>query len=170
MNVDLGLFVLRVVVGAVVAAHGLQKLGYLGGYGLGATAGFFQSIGFRPPRFWALVAALAESGGGILMVLGLGGPIGPGIVAADMLVVTLVAHLPKGFWAQNGGIEFPLPLAAGAFAVALIGAGAWSIDRALGITYPEWLGIGWAALMVIGVVGALGVRLISAPRQASQTS
>lgn len=138
MNADLGLLVLRVVVGGVVAMHGLMKLGLVGkGGSVAGTGGWFQSIGLRPGFLWALVAVAAEAGGGILMALGLGGPIGPGLVAADLLVVTIVAHWAQGFWVAGGkaGWEFPLPLAAGGFAVALVGNGRYSADAMLGLTY-----------------------------------
>ncbi|HYY54412.1 MAG TPA: DoxX family protein, partial [Candidatus Dormibacteraeota bacterium] len=126
-------------------------------------------MGMRPGIFWAYVAALAETVGGILTILGLGGPIGPGIVAADLVVVTIVAHYPKGFWANAGGWEFPVPLAAGAFAVALIGNGRWSIDGLLGIAYPDWLLPAWAALMVAGVVVVLASRAMFAPKAKTAT-
>src|SRR2546428_5992156 len=142
MNVDLALFVLRVVVGAVVAMHGFLKLGWVGkGGSIPGVAGWFNGMGLRPGMFWALVSTLAEAGGGTLMVLGLGGPIGPGVVAGDLIVVSIVAHLPQGVWAGGGkvGWEFPVPLAAAAFAVALIGNGAWSPDRLPGLAHPDWL-------------------------------
>lgn len=168
MNVDLALFVLRVAVGTVVAAHGLLKFGWVGGGGsIRGTAGWFESIGLRPGQFWAWVSALGESLGGLLTVLGLGGPIGPGILAADLVVVTIIAHWPKGFWAQQGGIEFPAPLAAAAFAIALIGHGRWSLDAYFGIAYPEWLLPAWLALMAAGAALALVLHAMSAPRQKS---
>jgi putative oxidoreductase len=168
VNEDLGLLVLRVVVGGVVMAHGLMKLGMFGkGGSVAGTGGWFASIGIRPGLFWAIVVVLAEAGGGALMVLGLGGPIGPGVVAADMVVVTIVAHWPQGFWVAGGkaGIEFPMPLAAGALAVALIGSGAWSLDRVLGLTYPDWLLPAWAVLMAVGLVLALVSRALFAPKR-----
>lgn len=166
MNVDLGLFVLRVAVGGVVMAHGLLKFGWVGSGGsIGGVAGWFHGLGMRPGLFWALVSALGESVGGLLTILGLGGPLGPGVLAADLVVVTIVAHWAKGFWAQKGGWEFPVPLAAGAFAVALIGNGRWSLDAALGLAYPEWLLPAWAALMAIGVALALTSRALFAPRE-----
>lgn len=84
MNGDLALLVLRVAVGVVMFAHGAMKLGWVGKGGSPAgTAGWFTSIGIRPGLFWAWVVILAEAGGGVLTILGLGGPIGPGIVAGD---------------------------------------------------------------------------------------
>jgi len=92
-------------------------------------------MGIRPGLFWAYASILAEAGGGVLTVLGLGGPLGPGLLAGDLVVVTIVAHLPQGFWAGGGkvGWEFPVPLGAGALAIALTGNGAWSLDRLLGL-------------------------------------
>jgi len=95
MYVDFALLVLRVAVGVVIIGHGILKWGWLGGGGsLTGVAGWFNGLGFRPGMFWALVASLAEAVGGALTVLGLGGPIGPSVVAADLVVVTVVAHLP----------------------------------------------------------------------------
>jgi putative oxidoreductase len=165
MNVDLALLVLRVAVGVVIMAHGLLKVGWVGkGGSIAGVAGWFTGLGFRPGLFWAWVAVLAEVGGGLITLLGLGGPIGPSIVAADLVVVTVVAHLPKGFWAHEGGWEFPVPVAAGAFAIALIGNGRWSVDAILGLTYPDQLVQIWAALMVVGVAIALVMHATLAPK------
>ena len=169
MYIDIALLILRVVIGGVIIPHGLLKLGLVGkGGSIAGVAGWFNSMGLRPGTFWAWVAALAEAGGGLLTVLGLGGPLGPGIVAADLVVVTVVAHWPQGFWAGGGkvGWEFPLPIAAGALAIALIGNGAWSFDRLLGLVYPDWLLPAWFVLMTVGVVLALGVRSMQAPKAA----
>src|SRR5258708_38581581 len=114
--------------------------------------------------FWASVAVRAEAGGGFLPILGLGGPIGPGIVAADLVVVTLVARLPKGFWAHEGGWEFPVPVAAGAFAIALIGNGRWSLDALLGLTYSDQLTLAWLAIMAVGPPLAPGAPPLFAPK------
>lgn len=169
MYPDLALLLLRVVVGGVVMMHGLLKLGVVGTGGSPAgVAGWFNSLGLRPGLFWAWVAIAAEAGGGLLTALGLGGPIGPGFVAGDLVVVTVVAHWNQGFWAGGGkvGWEFPLPLAAGALAIALAGNGAWSLDRLLGLTYPDWLLPEWLVLMAVGAIGALAVRSMQAPKAA----
>jgi putative oxidoreductase len=169
MYLDLALLLLRVVIGGIVMPHGLLKLGLVGkGGSIPGVAGWFNSMGLRPGLFWAYVAVLAEAGGGLLTVLGLGGPIGPGVLAADLIVVTIVAHWPQGFWAGGGkvGWEFPVPLAAGGLAIALAGNGALSLDRLLGLVYPDWLLPAWLVLMAVGVVLALGVRSMQAPKPA----
>jgi putative oxidoreductase len=167
MYPDLALLILRVVIGGVVAMHGLLKLGLVGkGGSIAGVAGWFNSMGLRPGLFWAYVATIAEGGGGLLTILGLGGPLGPGIMAADLVVVTIVAHWSSGFWAGGGkvGWEFPLPLAAGALAIALAGNGAWSLDRLLGLAYPDWLLPAWLAIVAVGAAVALVVRSMRAPK------
>ncbi len=169
MYPDIALLILRVVVGGVVIPHGLLKLGLVGkGGSIAGVSGWFNSMGLRPGLFWAYVAALAEAGGGLLTVLGLGGPIGPGVLAGDLIVVTIVAHWPQGFWAGGGkvGWEFPVPLAAGALAIALAGNGAWSLDRLLGLVYPDWVLPAWLVLMAAGAILALAIRSTQAPKAA----
>ena len=69
---ELGLLVIRVVVGLLFVGHGTQKLfGWFGGHGLKGTAGFFDSLGMRPGKHQAFLAGLAEAGGGALLALGL---------------------------------------------------------------------------------------------------
>jgi putative oxidoreductase len=167
-NPDLALLVLRIAVGVVISMHGFLKLGWVGKGGSPAgTAGWFDKyLGFKPGLFWAWVSIFAESLGGVLVALGLFGPFPAAAVAADLVVVTIVAHLPKGFWAHEGGWEFPVPLAAGAFAVALIGNGQYSLDAALGLKYPDTLvGLWWIA-MAVGVVLVLILRAMFAPKAA----
>jgi putative oxidoreductase len=56
---DLGLFLIRLVFGLVLAAHGAQKLfGWFGGYGIAGTGGFLESMGFRPGKMFATAAGL----------------------------------------------------------------------------------------------------------------
>lgn len=171
-NTDLALLVLRVAVGVVIAMHGFMKLGWVGKGGSPAgVAGWFEGqLGFKPGIFWAWVSILAEGLGGVLIALGLFGPFPAAAVAADLVVVTIVAHVPKGFWSTNGGWEFPVPLAAGAFAIALIGNGAYSLDAALGLTYPESLvGLWWIA-MVVGVALVFISRAMFAPKAAAKSA
>ncbi|MBI2324142.1 MAG: DoxX family membrane protein [Chloroflexi bacterium] len=159
--------------GGVVAMHGLMKLGLVGQGGSVAGVGaWFGSIGLRPGILWAVVAVAAEAGGGLLMALGLGGPIGPGLVAADLLVVTIVAHWPQGFWVAGGksGWEFPVSLSAAGLAVALVGNGALSLDGAFGLTYPEGFAAAWLGLMAAGALLALIARAIFAPKASTSAS
>src|SRR2546425_2491645 len=112
MYPDVALLLLRVVIGGVVIPHGLLKLGWIGkGGSIAGVAGWFNSMGLRPGLFWAWVAALAEAGGGLLTVVGLGGPIGPGVMAADLVVVAGVGPRPPGLLGRRGhsGGGVPVP-------------------------------------------------------------
>ncbi len=162
MSADFGLFVLRVALGVVVAAHGLQKFGFLKGYGLKGFTQGFRSMGFWPAEFWAPLVALVETVGSALVVVGLGGPLGPGLIAADLAVAAIVVHWPKGFWVTEGGIEFVTLITGGAVALVFAGYGRWSLDSALGITFAGWIPPVWAGIMVIGVVLALASRALRA--------
>src|SRR6188508_2225016 len=124
---DTGILIARLVVGLVMAAHGSQKLfGWFGGYGIAGTGGFFESLGFRPGRFFAMAAGASEVIGGLLVALGLLGPLGPAMIVAVMIVAIATVHWPHGLFAQNNGFELPLLNIAGAAAIALIGNGAYS--------------------------------------------
>src|ERR1700720_4712359 len=118
-----GLLLARLVFGVVMAAHGAQKLfGWFGGYGIVGTGGFFDSIGFRPGRVLAAAAGLGETVGGVLVVLGLLGPIGPMLMLSVMIVASSL-HWNNGLFATSNGIELPLLYGAGAVALALTGHG-----------------------------------------------
>ena len=171
-NTDLALLVLRIAVGVVISMHGFLKLGWVGkGGSPAATAGWFEKyLGFKPGIFWAWVSIFAESLGGVLIALGLFGPFPAAAVAADLVVVTIVAHAPKGFWAHEGGWEFPVPVAAGAYAVGMIGNGRYSLDAVLGLRYPDPLVGLWWTLMVVGVVLVLVLRAMFAPKAAAKAA
>src|SRR5438270_633733 len=121
---DLGLLIARVVLGLLMAGHGAQKLfGWFGGYGLAGTSGFFETIGFRPGRFFATVAAVGEVVSGLLIALGLFGPIGPAIMLAVMIVAAVSVHWQHGIWATANGIELPLLYGTAAVVFVLTGPG-----------------------------------------------
>ena len=169
MSYDLGLLVLRLVIGALLFAHGAQKLfGWFGGYGLSGTSGLFESqFRLRPARFWTVAAGASEAVGGLLLALGLLNPLGPVAIFAAMLVAAILAHWPR-FWAHEGGIEFPVVLMAASVAAAVGGPGAWSMDAALGVSLPmpEALIVG-LTLALLGTLLTLGTR---APVQSENAS
>ena len=165
INLDVGLLLVRVAAGGILIAHGLQKLGLFAGPGFTRfAAGFEQGPGFRPGVLWASAVVFAEIVGGLLIVLGVLGPIGPLVGAADMFVAAVVVHAPKGFWNKDGGYEFPALLGLTAAALALTGPGAWSVDALLALKLPAWLPAIWAVAVIGGAVLALAVSAV--PRTA----
>ncbi len=147
MLANLGILILRVVVGAVLFAHGSQKmLGWFGGNGLKGTISWLGKTGARPAWFWGFMAALTEFGGGLLLILGFLSPLGSLGIIASMLTAIITVHWTKGFWSSKGGYEFPLVNLAAALALALTGPGAYSLDAILKISLPE------PAALIIGLV------------------
>jgi putative oxidoreductase len=164
---DQGLLLLRLVFGLSMAAHGSQKLfGWFGGYGLAGTGGFFEGLGFRPGKLFAFAAGLSELAGGLLIALGLLGPVGPALVVAVMIVAAVTVHLKNGFFATSSGIEITLLFAAAAVAIALTGPGRFSADALLGLHFSDL--IVWVVLLagLIGAVGNLALRRTPAPKAA----
>ena len=167
---DIGLLLLRLTVGLTIAAHGAQKLfGRFGGPGLDGTGQFFDMLGFLPGRRHALMAGLAETGGGLLLALGLFTPLASALLFSVMFVATVTVHIKKGFFAQNGGYEYTLVLGVAAISVAFTGPGSLSLDTLLGHYLSGTL---WgAAALVVGVLGAVValVQRTPVPTQQSAT-
>jgi putative oxidoreductase len=131
-----GPVVLRFAVGTMFVAHGMQKFGMFGGGGLSGTAAYFESIGLAPGLPLALVAALTESVGGLLLLAG----IFTRYASAALIVGTLgsiwFVHLPNGYflnWAitpgRGHGVEYSLVIVAALFCLALTGPGDLSFDQ-----------------------------------------
>ena len=96
LGMNLVLLVLHVTVGLLFFAHGAQKVfGWFGGYGIGGTAGFMESLGMRPGRLHAWAAGIAETVGGILLALGVFTPIGAAMVIAVMVTAIITVHGTK---------------------------------------------------------------------------
>jgi putative oxidoreductase len=124
----LGLLLVRVVIGVLFIGHGAQKLfGWFGGYGPKGTGGWMDSIGIKPGVFMAVLAGLMELFGGVLFSVGLLTPLA-GILIALVMVGTFKVHGKNGVWASANGYEYTLVLLVVAVAIALIGAGDYSLD------------------------------------------
>jgi len=158
MSIDIGLLVLRVLVGLVLAAHGAQKLfGWFGGPGMKGFTGGMARMGLKPAPFWGLLGGLGEFGGGLLLALGLLNPLGALGVMGAMEMAIALAHWSKGFWNSKGGYEFPLVLFGTSATLGLVGPGTYSLDAMLGTALPTW--VFWAGLVGVALVVSYALSL-----------
>lgn len=161
MEQDLGLLIIRLVVGLTFVGHGAQKvLGVWSGPGMVGWTGAMEHLGFRPARYWAMLSAYVELGCGVLLAIGFLTPIAAAALLGHLTVIILKVQLPRGFWNSKGGIEFPLSLAGAALGILLIGPGGWSID---GIIHLGLLSEGWVKLLgaILAIGGGAGIYLWS---------
>ena len=122
---------LRFVVGAFLVPHGAQKLfGAFGGYGIGGTAGFMESLGFTPGVLFAVLVGAVEFFGGILIAIGF--LTRPAALAAAIMLFVAALSVHWGAFFAPEGIEYPVLWAVAALFFAVKGASAYSVDAALG--------------------------------------
>jgi len=125
---DLGILFLRLGLGIMFAAHGLQKsFGLFGGPGIKGFSGMLAGLGFVPPVFWALVAAYTELIGGLLLIAGIF--VRPAALLLLILIVTaaLKVHLGKGFFLSGGGFEYTFVIASVCLALVFLDAGKFAV-------------------------------------------
>lgn len=122
------LLVVRVVMGVAFILHGWPKIQN--------PMGWMNAMGGEGvPSFLQALAALAEFGGGIALLLGLLTPLAALGIVCQMLGALFMVHFPMGhpFVAATGGPSYELPLVYLALAILLLvlGPGRWSLDALL---------------------------------------
>ena len=125
---DVALLLVRVVLGVTLAAHGLNKAQSLDG-----TSRWFDSIGMRPGRVHARLAAGGEILAGVCFALGLLTSFAAMGFVGLMTVAWYTSHRTRGFFIIKEGWEYVMVLAVVASTVAMLGPGQISVDDALGI-------------------------------------
>ena len=120
----LALLVMRVALGAIMVAHGAQKI--FGG-GMQNTERIVSGIGF--PWWVTYLVAVTELGGGVLVLVGLLTRLGALGIFVELCVAIAKVHWKSGLRGPNG-FEFPMACAAIAFALIFFGAGPISLDWA----------------------------------------
>jgi putative oxidoreductase len=117
----LALLVLRIVLGVIMIGHGYSKV--FGG--LSHHVQFVSSLGL--PGWLAYVSAVTEFFGGILVITGLLTRCVSLAILIDLGVAIAKLHWKNGLLG-NGGYQFPLALAAIAFALVFLGGGPMAFD------------------------------------------
>ncbi len=116
---DYGILALRVALGLVLVAHGMPKL-----RDLRNTGEWMASVGFRPGRMWAGVAAAVENVGGLLLLLGVFVQAAALFIAGEFAVILLWRLRRRDPWSAA---ELELMLFAASLALVTLGGGAWSV-------------------------------------------
>ena len=125
---------LRVTLGIVMGAHGLQKaFGWFGGFGWDNTIGYFTSVGV--PVFLGSLVIFIETVGALLLIIGYAGRINAALMAIVMAGAFFIDHLPNGFYmnwygeTRGEGFEFDILFWAIAIVLTINGSGKFSVDR-----------------------------------------
>ncbi|WP_406280785.1 DoxX family protein [Nocardia sp. NBC_00881] len=157
-TLDLGLFLLRLVVGGTFLYHGLQKLtGWFHGSGLDGTRDMMEFSGWDRPTVSTILVTAGEVGGGALLVLGLATPLAAGAVLAVILDAWASKQgMAPGFQykAGPGSVELESILAGISAVIILTGPGRWSFDRNRGwATRPS---AGSFVVLLLAIAAAVG--------------
>lgn len=134
-------------------AHGYNHI--FGGGKIAGTAGWFGSMGMRPPLLQAWLASITEIAAGLALVLGLLMPLGGAGVVGVMTVAWIINHRGNGFFIfrPGEGWEYVMTLLLCGIALGTIGAGTWSLDHALDLDDDL---SGTTGLVISAVAGGLG--------------
>lgn len=124
---DVALLATRVLVGVVLVAHGLQKLGK----GVGGAAEGFAGMGVPLPTLSALFVMAVEVLGGVLLIAGAVTTVAGLATVVAMAGAFVFAHFGATVFVTDGGWELVGVIAAGALALAAAGPGRFSVDHLL---------------------------------------
>lgn len=149
---DTAVLLLRVVVGLTMVAHGYNHL--WGPGGLAGTTRWFASMGLRPAKLHAVLSGAGELAGGAALAGGLLTPLAAAFIVGTMVVAGVTVHCRNGFFVFKEGYEYVLMISVVCAVIGLLGPGAVSIDRLLGLDQVLRGGMGVALTVGLGVVGA----------------
>jgi putative oxidoreductase len=158
-QINLGLLVLRVAVGATMIAHGYNHI--YGGGKIDGTARWFASLGMKPGKVHAWLASLTELAAGAALIAGFFTQYAAGAILGVVLVAWITNHRKAGFFVfrrPTEGWEYLMNLAAACVAIACLGPGEWSVDDATNFDLSDWWGL--ISALVIGVGGAIGLLVV----------
>src|SRR3989344_4293069 len=123
---DQALLILRLALGLILLAHGWPKI-----RDLKATAQGFDSMGFKPGRFWGTLVAIAEFLGGLLLIAGLFTQVAALILAIQFIVIMIWKLRSKQ--KLVGGYELDLILLVALLVLATTGSSLYALDSYFGV-------------------------------------
>lgn len=157
-GLNLGLLILRVIVGFTMFAHGYNHI--WGGGKIEGTGRWFESLGMKPGKLHAWLASITELVCGPMLIVGLLNPLAAAGVVGVMAVAFVTNHRPNGFFIfrPGEGYEYVLNLLCAGLALGAMGPGEWSADKVIGFESSGWLGFGITA--VAGLGGAIALLVL----------
>jgi len=125
-----GILVLRLALGIMFMAHGLQMaFGLFGGPGVKGFSQMLSGLGFVPAIFWSYVASYTVFIGGLLVVIGVQTRLASALLLIFILTAAIKVHLAKGFFLSDGGFEYNFIIAAICLTLILLGPGKFIIFK-----------------------------------------
>lgn len=158
-TIDLGLSVLRLAVGVLLAMRGLQKLfGMFGGPGIDGFTQTLTDSGFDQARVLAIAGGAVELVAGVMLVVGLATPVAAagllGLVGLG-IAIRLTGTDPMPVLSDTTrGLETSILYAAALVTILFSGAGRWSADRKWSWSHrPRFSGVVW--LVIVAIIAGL---------------
>ena len=154
-TLNLVLLVVRVAAGVTLALHGYQKF-FMGGR-IPGTSRWFESLGMKPGKLHAYLAACTEITSGLGFAAGLLTP----LTAAGCIGIMVVAAWTHKdhFFIFKDGWEYNLVLGLLYLLVAVTGPGEWSLDHALDLI-DDLSGQTGLFISLVGLVASIALMLV----------
>jgi putative oxidoreductase len=154
-EIDVAMLVLRLWLGVVMAAHGINHARTQEG-----TANWFAKVGFKSPELNARLSAGNEIAIGLALIAGLLTTIAAAGLVATMLVAFWAIHRFAGFFVfhrPDEGYEYVATMAVAALVLAMVGPGSASLDAVIGIddALNGYVGAGIIGLGLLAGFGQL---------------
>lgn len=157
---DFGLFVLRLMVGALLTMRGLQKLfGLFGGPGIDGFTQIVADSGFEHAKILAIAGGAIELVAGVMLIIGLATPIAAagllGLVGLGIAIRLTGPDQVPLLSDTAQGLETQVLYAATLFALLFAGPGRWSVDRKWGWSHrPRFSGLVWLVIVALAAGAA----------------